>query len=273
MNQTPEQLMINQFMSNQKINDLIQLASEYVECGPECQDNKKSEELYDKYVKSQTALKMAPNKLEKNKKNYYVYTYGPSYYEDIKKNELSENASKIASKISDEFNSQVENALILNSILRTTDSSSNCIDQYPIIQEELTYQLDKKTNDFLINNRKTYYSNESIERLELWNKFWIFIYYFIILIFMILCFPKTKYELIKYGIVVGLAFLYIYLINYTLSFSFLYNNKFKILISIVYFILLLIIILFLLYKIATTFKYILINLTDTLTKIYKFSEN
>ena len=77
MEQSPEKLMTNQFIKNQKINDLLELASEFIECGPECQENKKSKELYDKYVKSQTYLKMAPDKLENNKKNYYVYTYGP----------------------------------------------------------------------------------------------------------------------------------------------------------------------------------------------------
>lgn len=273
MDQTSEKLMMNQFMSNQKINNLIQLASEYIECGPECQENKKSEELYDKYVKSQTALKMAPDKLEKNKKNYYIYTYGPAYYEDMKKNELSDNASEIVSKISDEFNSQVETALKMNLILKTTDPSENCKNQYPIIQEEIDSKLNKNLDDTLINNRKTYYSNKSIERLELWNKFWLFVYYFLIFIFLILCFPKTKYELVKYGIVLLLSFLYIFLINYIYSFSFLYNNKLKILFSTIYLIILLIIILFILYKIGTSFKYILINLTEVMNKIYKFSEN
>ena len=262
--------MTNQFMSNQKINDLLQLASEYIECGPECQENKKSKELHDKYIKSQTEFKNAPNNLEQNKKNYYVYTYGPAYYEDIKKKELSTNASEIISKILDEFNSQVENSLIMNSLLKTTDPSENCSDQYPIVQNELNYQLNKKTNNMSINNRETYYSNESIERLELWNKFWSFIYYFIILIFMILCFPKTKYELIKYISVIGLAFLYIFMVNHSLLYF--YNNKFKIIISIIYFIILLIVILFLLYKMASTVKYILINLTEIMTKIYSFSE-
>jgi hypothetical protein len=270
MEQSPEKLMTNQFITNQKINDLLDLASEYIECGPECQENKKSQELYDKYIKSQTSLKMAPNRLEKNKKNYYVYTYGPAYYEDIKKEEMTENSAEIVDKILNEFNSQIENALMMNKLLETTDPESNCSDQYPIIQKKLNYELHKKTNDTLLNNRETYYSNETIERLEYWNKFWLFVYYFIIFIFLILCFPKTKYEFIKYGIVIGLAFLYIFTINH--SFLYFQTNKFKIIISIIYFIILLIIILFILYKIATTFKYVLINLTDTITKIYNFSE-
>jgi hypothetical protein len=270
MEQSPEKLMTNQFITNQKINDLLELATEYIECGTECQENKKSQELYDKFLKSQTALKMAPDKLEKNKKNYYVYTYGSEYYEDIKKKELSENASEIMNKISDEFNSQVENALIMNTLLQTTDPDSNCSDHYPIIQKKLNYELHKKTNDTLINNRETYYNNESIERLEMWNKFWVFIYYFTILVFLILCFPKTMPQFFRYGLVIGVAFLYILIVNH--SSLFFHSNKFKIIISIIYFIILLIVILFILYKIATTFKYILINLTDTMTKIYKFSE-
>ena len=92
------------------------------------------------------------------------------------------------------------------------------------------------------------------------------------LVFLILCFPKTVVELLKYGFVFLLAFLYVYIVNHSFLFLYLYNNIFKIVITIVYFIVLLIIILFMLYKIATMFKYVLINLTDTITKIYTFSE-
>ncbi len=220
MEQSPEKLMTNQFITNQKINDLLELASEYVECGPKCQ----------------------------------------------------ENSSKIMSKILDEFDSQIKNALIMNTLLETTDPESNCLDQYPIIQQKLNYELDKETNDMSINNRETYYSNESIQRLEYWNKFWLFIYYFLIFIFLILCFPKMKYNFIKYVIVIGLAFLYIFIVNNSSLFIYANKFKFKIIILIFYFIILSIIILFILYKIATTFKYVLINLTDVMTKIYKFSE-
>lgn len=268
MNESPEKLMTNQFITNQKINDLLELASEYITCGPECQENKKSQQLYDKYLNSQKVLKTAPEKLEKNKKNYYIYTYGPEYYADMKKKELSENAKEIISKISDEFNIQVETALIMNNLLKITNDSS-CLDQYPVIQTEINNELEKKENNALVNDRKTYYSNESIERLELWNKFLSFIYYFLILVFLILCFPKSTMEFIKYGFIIGLAFLYPFIINYL--FSLIYNNNIEIIISIVYFIILLIIILFILYKIATTFKYVLINLTEIMTKMYKFS--
>ena len=264
MTQSPEKLMTNQFITNQKINDLLELASEYITCGPECQENKKSQQLYDKYLNSQKVLHSAPEKLEKNRKKYYVYTYGAAYYDDMKKKELSDNAKEIISKIADEFNIQVETALIMNKLLKTTNSSENCLDQYPVIQNKLNNELEKKKNDVLVNNRKTYYSNVSIERLELWNKFLLFIYYCVILIFMILCFPKSFWELIKYAILIIVAILYPLTSNYL--FLYIYNNNFEIFISIIYFLLLLIVILFILYKMTTTFKYVLINLTDIMTK-------
>lgn len=271
MNQSPEKLMINQFMTNQKINDLLELASEYITCGPECQENKKSQELYDKYLNSQKVFQMAPERLEKNKKNYYVYTYGPEYYNDIKKEELSKNAEEIVSEISDEFNAQVENALMMNVLLKTNGPEKIFLDQYPVIQTELNYQLEKKENDFLVNNRETYYTNESIERLELWNKFLSAIYYFLIFVFSILCFPKTIIELLKYLFILGMALLYLFIVNHYQIFMFIFNKNFEIIISIIYLIVLLIVILFILYKIAKTFKYVLINLTEIMTKIYKFS--
>lgn len=218
--QSSEKLMTNQFMTNQKINNLLELDSVYMNNG---------------------------QKTEK---------------------EIEENSSKIMDVISNEFNLQVENALMMNELLETTNS--NCSDQYPIIQKKLNNELYKKTNDMLINNRNAYYNSESIARLKNWNKLWSFMYYFLILVFLILCFPRTIYEFIKYVFVLGLAFLYMLIVKK--SYLFIYGNTFKIIISIIYFIMLLIIILLILYKIAMTFKHILINLTDIMTKIYKFSE-
>ena len=175
--------------------------------------------------------------------------------------ELFENLSNIINDIKTEFEIQIENTLSINDLSETID---------PVVKYKLYREIDKKKNNAMVNNRNTYYTSESIEKLEMWNKFWIFIYYFVILVFLILCFPRTLREFIKYGLILGGAFFYIFIINHTKLF--IYDVKFKVIIFIVYFIVLLIIILFILYKIATTFKFVLINLTDTMRKIYNFSE-
>jgi hypothetical protein len=261
---------MNQLIASEKINNLLQLATNYVECDETCQKTKKSKDLHQKYLDSQANLKNAPDELEKNKKKYYVYTHGTEYYDDLRNKELEENADNIAKQISDEFNSQVKTALSLNSILTTTDPENNCSDQYPVIQDKLNYEIDKKSNEMLVNNRETYYDTQSIDNLKLWKKFLLFLYYFAILIFLIACFPKTITDLMKYLFVIGLSFLYIFIINKTLKY--LNTNKFKIFIFIIYFATLITIILFILYKIATSFKYILINLTEIITKVYSFSQ-
>jgi hypothetical protein len=175
--------------------------------------------------------------------------------------ELLENVSKIINDIKTEFRTQVENSLLMNDLLETID---------PLVKDKLYREIDTKKNNAMVNNRKTYYTNNSIEKLEMWNKFLTFIYYFVVLVFLILCFPRTSWEFIKYGLIIGSAFFYIFIINHTNLF--IYDVKFKVIIFIVYFIVLLIIILFILYKIAITFKFVLINLTDTMRKIYNFSE-
>lgn len=270
MKPSPEKILSNQLMSSQKINNLLNLVSDYVECGPECQKNKNSEELYEKYLKSQNVPKTIPNKVEKNRQNNYLYTYGDSYHETVKTNELPENIDEIVDEIKTEVDIYVNNALGMSNVSQTTDQDSNCSNHYPLVQDKLNHDFDKKKNNMMVNNRETYYSSESIEKLEMWNKFWTFIYYFAILVFLILCFPKTLRQFIKYGLVIGGSFLYIFIINH--SNLFIRDVKFKVIIFIVYFIVLLIIILFILYKIATTFKFVLINLTDTMRKIYNFTE-
>jgi hypothetical protein len=262
---------VNQLIASEKINNLLQLATNYTECDETCQKTKKTRELHQKYLDSQTNLKNAPDTLEKNKKKYYVYTHGTEYYDDLRNKELEENATNIVQQLRDEFNSQIKTALSLNSILVTTDPESNCLDQYPIIQDKLNYELDKKSNEMLVNNRETYYDTQSIDNLKLWKKFLLFVYYFALIVFLILCFPKTTSDLVKYLFIAGLSFLYIFIINKTLKF--LDTNKFKIFIFIIYFATLIIIILFILYKMATSFKYILINLTEIITKVYSFSKN
>ena len=190
--------MNSNLMSSQKINDLLQMASNYAECDEECQKNKKTQDLYKKYLDSQAIVENGPKELEKNKKNYYVYTNGETYYENMKQTELNKNVNDIISQITEEFNLQIELAKSLNTVLATTDPEVNCTDQYPIIQGKLKHEIYEKTDEMMVNNRETYYDDQATENLELWKKFLLFIYYFLILVFLILCFPKTLYQLFKY---------------------------------------------------------------------------
>jgi hypothetical protein len=268
MNTSPEQLMVSQLMKNQKINDLIEMASQYVDCNEECQKNKTSQELYQKYADTQNAVKNASTNLEKYKKKYYIYTYGDEYYDNLRKKELSENASTIINELSTEFKAQIDNAYAMNKLfVATVDTSGNCINQYPIFQEYINNQLYSKMTQIGIDNREVYYTDMSIDRLKLWGKFLLFVYYFCVLMFMILCIPRTFKDFFwKYGLVIGLLFLYPFLIDKIVVYF--YNNNYNIIFIILYILILLVIILFILYKIAKTFKYTLVGLMDVVNTSY-----
>jgi len=268
MNTSPEQLMISQLMKNQKINDLLEMASKYVDCDEECQQNKKSQELYQKFSESQDNLKNASKKLENNKKKYYVYTYGEEYYRKIKNDELNENAKIISEELMNEFNEQIKNATIMNSLYVTTlKTNGSCLDEYPELQLFINKKLSNEFRELGVNSREAYYTDISTDRIKLWGKFLLYIYYFCIIIFMIFCFPNDTKKLIFYfGIPIALFFLYPIVIQH-LTF-YIYNNKFNIFFMILYIILILTILLFIFYKMATTFKIILTNIIDLFQKKY-----
>lgn len=262
MNTSPEQLMISQLMKNQKINDLLEMASQYVDCNEECQKNKKSQDLYQKFSESQDNLKNAPLKLEQNKKKYYTYTYGEEYYKKMRNDELNENANTILTELLNEFKEQIKNAKIMNSLYVTTlETNGNCLDKYPELQLFINKKLSDEYKEIGINNREAYYTDISTDRIKLWGKFLLYIYYFCIIIFMIFCFPKNIKDLFLYfGIPLGLFFLYPFVIHHITYY--IYNNKFNIFFIILYILLILTILLFIFYKMAITFKLVLSNLNN-----------
>ena len=96
-------LLVRQQDTTNKINALLEQSAEAISCGPTCQKLKVSSELKQKYLDAQTNMITAPIKLEETKKNYYVYTEGRPYYDDIKEAELKEKAEKIGILLSENF--------------------------------------------------------------------------------------------------------------------------------------------------------------------------
>ena len=64
-----KKLLQKQQISQDKINQLLELSSQELICGPDCQQKKISTELKQKYLDAQTNLQTAPINLENTKKN------------------------------------------------------------------------------------------------------------------------------------------------------------------------------------------------------------
>jgi hypothetical protein len=180
-------LLNNQQLNQETINNLIEKASEMTTiCGPSCQKAKVSQELEQKYLDAQTNMQLAPTNLETAKKNYYVFSKGRTEYDNINEEELQNKATQISGTIEQTFNDGVTNANTMNTLLNTAlINSQHTIRLFEDLSEKnkvLELKVKETRGDIITNSRKTYYQTEALDRLKLWYKFFLIVFYIIVLI-------------------------------------------------------------------------------------------
>jgi uncharacterized membrane protein (DUF485 family) len=184
-------LIQNQQINQDKINELLEQASSTLLCGPTCQKVKKTEELKQKYLDAETNVKTAPIELERSRKNFYVFSEGNAYYENMLEKELNERVEKIASLLSNNFNDELTSASTMNQYLNTALINSSYVEElleyYLEQNKNLTVKLMSHQGDILTNDRKTYYETEELDRLKKWYNVWWYIYYILIVSFIVSC--------------------------------------------------------------------------------------
>ncbi len=215
-------LLENQQINQETINNLIENASEITPncaCGPSCQKNKVSQELHQKYLDAQTNIQLAPINLETAEKNYYVFSNGITAYDNKNEKELQIKATQISETIEQNFNDSITNTNIMNTLLNTAlNSSQHTVKLFEDFLEKnqiLKVKVKEMQGDILTNSRKTYYQTEALERLELWYKFFLIVFY-IVVIMLCLSFVFAPHNLskIKCIVVSILIIFYPLYINY-----------------------------------------------------------
>jgi hypothetical protein len=229
-----QDLLKRQLNAQDKINSLLETSAQSIVCGPDCQKNKTAEELKQKYLDSQTNNITAPLKLEESRKNYYVFTEGENYYNNMLEEELKKKAEQLSQLITENFNEEVSSAKTMNTYYNTSLINSTytkeLLNEYSEKNSELKLKLRDNQGDILTNDRKTYYESSALDRLKLWYTFWWYIYYIFVIIFLLAIFlsPSNLSIIIKLIVLVVLIF-YPYYIDYvsTMITTFLknmYNN-------------------------------------------------
>lgn len=272
MSDESNKLLVQQMVNKEQMDRLIALATDYIQCDEECQKNKKKEDLYKKYNDAQTTMHMAPAILEKTREKYYVYAHGQQYYDDMILKEATESINTIVSGLKDSFESQLSVAKSMAELLETTYSSSeislSTLDDYEMFKLKVANEINKNENEAMVNDRTAYYSDESTQKLKMYQKLLKIMYYFAIVVFMILKLPKSASELIPYGIIVGLLFLYP-MIAYSGS-RFFYNNGLIVIFYIMSIVIMFSCVLFILFLLSKSFKHVLISLYTVVLKIYTY---
>ena len=212
-------LLKKQQISQEKINQLLELSSQELICGPDCQKKKVSTELKQKYLDAQTNLQTAPINLENTKKNFYVYTEGISFYDNMLEKELKQKADTISTLVTENFNSEVSDANVMNLYLNTalinSKYTTELLENYLEKNHELKLQLKERYGDILTNDRKTYYETDALNTLTFWYKlFWYIYYVLVIILILAFIFSATYFSKFTKIIISIFVIFYTYYIDY-----------------------------------------------------------
>jgi hypothetical protein len=177
--------MTNKFDLN-KFNSFLNSASEAITCNSECQRNKATEELKNKYLTAQSNLTLAEPQYQIAKQNYYTYISGQDAYDKMMEHELREKARLFVQKFKENYDLE-KNKIIVQ--LETYDgllvNFKNVVDlfkKYKVENVELLKQLKEDTNDILTNDRKTFYEDQQNDTLNLYYYYILWVIYILIII-------------------------------------------------------------------------------------------
>ena len=214
-------LLKKQQKTTEKLTALLEQSTAALSCGPTCQKLKTSDDLKQKYLKAQTNLQTAPIQLENSKKNYYVFTEGEPYYNDMLEAELQKKAEIITKLLAENFIDEIKNAKTMNSYYSTElENSSNTKELYNIYlvkNREIQKSIKGHHGDVLTNDRKTYYETDALEKLLAWYDLFWYMYYAIVIIFVISIGFNESIGIPKKIIFIFFAVIYPYIIDYILK--------------------------------------------------------
>lgn len=175
--------MTTQDTMNQ-FNELISQASDAVLCNPACQQQRKSEELKQKYINAQENAASASVQITTSKKNYMVFTQGETVYNESQQVEYAKEAQEIADAYSENFDEESAKLNIqidsYGGLLLNFRNVSDYFDKLVAENRQLFLELKDETNDVLTNERKTYYEDQRIDGLKHY-------YYYILLAIYVVC--------------------------------------------------------------------------------------
>ncbi len=181
--------MQQQINTQNKINDLLEKSAQAIACGPSCQKQKVIDNLKQKYEDAKVNVKNAPALLDQAEKQYYLYSEGSAAYGQMKESDLNNKANEIAVETTKLFNDLVSSTVTLNNMYNTalinSEHTIELLHKYEQDNSDLKKKLGNKYSDVLTNDRKTYYEQNGISRLEDWYELWWYIYYILVTVFII----------------------------------------------------------------------------------------
>jgi hypothetical protein len=173
--------------SNEDITNFDALFSQLqkmITCDGACLEKKEADNLKQIMQNAATNIETAPDELQVAQKNYVTFTAGEQGYNELREQQLKDEADKIIQQYNNKYDEILKN---IQTQIDTYEgifiNFKNVIDLYLIYKKEnanLEKSLKNTTSDVLTSERKTFYQDQQVDVLK-------FYYYYIILIIYCIC--------------------------------------------------------------------------------------
>jgi hypothetical protein len=202
-----------------QINTLLQQSTSSLLCGPTCQKQQTEDKLKQEYLDAEVNIQTAPSKLDETKKNYYIFSKGEAYYNEMQEKELQRKAEMITQTLKKQFDDQVKQAETLNYYYNTdlinSKNTQELYSEYRSKNKNIERNIRVSNNDILTNDRKTYYETQEIDDLEYYYNILFVVYYVVVVILSIfILFFKTEMSFMLRLFLVILFSVLPYLLNW-----------------------------------------------------------
>lgn len=205
---------INQFNSI-----ISKSAADALECDPDCQKKRHTEELKQKYEKAQDNVKYASVNEENAAKEYYTYTQGTSGYNKYQKEKITSQTKDLINNIALNFDEGIDS---VKKLTETYDGLyNNLINSYELYDKYLNDNLniensiDEISTDRVTSDRKSFYEGQGIDVLNKWHVIlkWIYLGLLVVFLFGILL-SDSNYSFFTKIIIFIIFIIYPFVIYY-----------------------------------------------------------
>ena len=221
-----------------QVNGMVKMATDKLMCDDACQFERKSNELKQKMDRAAEVKKDIPDIYQEREKDYYVFTKGLPYYQDMMEHRYEATGKEILKKMLKEHKDQMEE---LRSELRNyangTLYEQNIRDLWKKYQkEEKLYTLAtlKMRNNISISDRESSYEDVETTKMKGYRKIVFVIYYFIAFVFLVYLIAKKRYKEMKIWIVFFIILIFPFIKTFMLKQGMSLQDRIKAYINNVY---------------------------------------
>lgn len=164
----------NQAEMARSINAMLEQLNAMSACGPNCQKERKIQELKQAYDQALKNDKNEGKSLNDARKNYFTYAFGEKYYQEKEREILSKVADDHIKKLNTKHNNLVseikrqKKQKVDNEI--AFDRMEQLQTKYVTSNDKLLNTMDNREAVVETSQRKVYYTTQKMDRLQFYQK-------------------------------------------------------------------------------------------------------